>query len=76
MIEKYLNQEAEICIAFANWGGGGSVPRNVVGKITNMDNEFVEITFDPKAKQNAPYFKNTSGKMLVKKEYIISVVLL
>lgn len=76
MIENYLNKEAEITIAFYNWTSGGSAPKTIVGKITNIDKEFVNIEFDPNHKENRLRLKNTSGKMLLKREYLISVVLL
>lgn len=76
MIENYLNKEAKIQIAFSSWGSGGSAPHTIVGKITNIDKDFVNIELDPTHKDNKIRFKNTSGKMLLKKEYLISVVLL
>ena len=76
MIENYLNKEAKITIAFASWVSGGAAPYTFVGKITHIDKDFVNIEFDPEHKDNRIRFKNTSGKMLLKREYLLSVVLL
>lgn len=76
MIENYLNKEAEITIAFCSCTPGGSAPYTIVGKITNIDKDFVNIEFDSNNKENKIKLKNASGKMLLKKEYLISVVLL
>ena len=76
MIEKYLDQEAQINIAFSNWGSGGSVPVTITGKVINVNDEYVEIKFNPSNKANLIPLRKTSGKMIVRKEYIISIVLL
>lgn len=76
MINNFLNKEALISLAFASWTSGGSCPEKIIGKITDADDEFVCISYDPTLKGNKIYFKNTSGKMLVRKDYLISVTLL
>ena len=76
MIENYLNKEARITVAFGSWVSGGAAPYSMVGKITNIDKEFVNIEFDVEHKDNKIKFKNTNGKMLLKREYLLSVVLL
>lgn len=76
-IENYLNKEAIISIAFASHIiDGGSIPVSIVGKVVSVDNEFIDIEFDPDKKENKLYVKNTAGKMIVKKEYLISIILL
>ena len=52
MIEKYLNQEARIGVLFSNYGSGGVGPLQMVGRLTNINNEYVEIVFDPQHKEN------------------------
>lgn len=65
-MEKYMHKDAEISIAFAD-------PVLLAGKIVNDDGDFLEIELDEK--QTGGYYKNTSGKMLLNKKYLISVVL-
>ena len=76
MIEKYLNQEAEITIAFSRGSSGGSIPNFITGKVINVNDEYVEIELNPSNKANSTWLRKTSGKMIVRKEYIISIVLL
>ena len=77
MIKNYLNKDALITIAFAYYTiDGGTAPLSIIGKVTNFDDVYASIEFDPKQKENKSYLKITSGKMIVKKEYIISIILL
>ena len=76
MIKEYLNKPCKITIALGQYTTAGSAPLKMIGTITNADNEYVEFQFDSNDKNNPMVYKGTSGKMLVKKDYIISVVLL
>lgn len=76
MLEQYLNKPCKITIALGQYTTAGSAPLKVNGVITNVDNEYIEFQFDSNDKNNPMVYKGTSGKMLVKKDYIISVVLL
>ena len=76
MIKNYLNKEAKINVAFSSWGSGGSCPVTITGKVINVNDEYVEIEFNPSNKENLIPLRKTSGKMIVRKEYIISIVLL
>ena len=75
-MESYLNKDAMIIISFGNGGSGGSCPLEVVGKIKKFDSDFIEIEFDPSHQPLRALLKNTSGKMLVNKKYLNSVILL
>ena len=72
MINYFLNKNAVIKVAFANY----SSPLSLVGKITEMDEQFSLITFDPQHKQNKLLFKDSKGQMLVRNNYIIAISLL
>lgn len=73
MIENYLNKEAKISIAFSYKTGYG-IPQKIYGKVVRVNDEYIEIEFDPK--KNNGQIKKTSGKMLVRKQYVISIVLI
>ena len=78
MIEKYLNQEAWIGVLFSNYGVGGVGLLPILGRITSVNNEYVEIVFDPQHKENKcqTTLKNTSGKMIVNKQCLSFVTLI
>ena len=77
MIEKYLNKQVQITIAFGSWGGGGAVPEHFIGKIVDVDDVFIEVEFDPSNKLNKTHFyKNTVGKMIINRNYIIDIALM
>lgn len=69
MINNFLNKQAIIKIAFANY----SSTQIIVGKITDIDDKFICISFDPTHKENRLHLKNTTGKMIVNSNYLISV---
>ena len=75
-MENYLNKDAIIAIAFSGYWAGGNGTIDVYGKITASDNEFVSIEHDPNRKENKLRTKNTSGTMMVNKQYLVSVILL
>ena len=75
MIKEYINKPCKITIALGQYTTSGSAPLRLSGIITGIDNEYVNFEFDANDK-NAPLsLKGTSGKMLIKKEYLISIVL-
>lgn len=76
MINNYLNQDAIITIAFSGYGAGGTGSLDICGKITSADNDFISIEYDPNRKENKFYLKNTSGKMLINKQFLTSIILL
>ena len=74
-MEKYMHQDAFITVALAGFEGSINMVR---GKIVSEDGEFLEIEMDPKQPYGAGtmYYKKISGKMLLNKKYLISVVLI
>ena len=75
-MEKYLNKDAIITIAFSGFRAGDNGSRDVYGKITAWDNDLIYINYDPDRKEHKIFMKNTSGTMIVNKQYLVSVVLL
>lgn len=76
MIKEYLNKKCKLTIALGLYTTSGSAPLKIDGVITNIDAEYVEVQFDPNDKNTTLCYKNTSGKMLIRKDYIISIVLM
>lgn len=81
MIEDYVGKKCKITILFSQPTCWGPLPMWLVGTISKTDNEFVEIEFDPNEKhcsvtKTAAYFANLSGKILVKRDYIVSIALM
>ena len=76
MIKEYINKPCKITISLAQYTTSGSAPLRLAGVITDVDNEYVSFEFDANDK-NAPLFlKGSSGKMLIKRDYLISIVLI
>lgn len=79
MLKDYLNKDAYITIVFSSsMIDGGTSTLYIKGKIIRYDNEFAEIEFDPNHKmQKYSYAKlSTSGKMLVRTNFISTIILL
>lgn len=65
----------EAIIAVAN--GGASHGTAYVGKIVNIDGDFVEIAYDPTKKTNRlRQYSDASGRVLVNKRYLVYIDLL
>lgn len=75
MIKEFINKPCKITIALGQYTTSGSAPLRLSGIITNIDNEFVIFEFDANDKNTPLNLKGTSGKMLIKREYLISIVL-
>ena len=75
MIKEYINKPCKITIALGQYTTSGSAPLRLSGIITGIDNEYVNFEFDANDKNSPLSLKGTSGKMLIKKEYLISIVL-
>ena len=72
-MEQFMHKEAFITVA----GRGASHGTAYVGKIVNIDGDFVEIAYDPTKKMNRlPQCSNTAGRVLVNKRYLVYIDLL
>ncbi|MBP3582133.1 MAG: hypothetical protein J6J33_05210 [Clostridia bacterium] len=75
MIKEYINKPCKITIALGQYTTAGSAPLRLSGIITGIDNEYVSFEFDANDKNTPLNLKGTSGKMLIKRDYLISIVL-
>ena len=75
MIKEYLNKPCKITIALGQYTTSGSAPLRLSGVITGIDNEYVSFEFDAEDKNAPLFYKGTSGKMLIKRDYLVSIVL-
>ena len=75
-MKDFLNKDAIINIAFSGYGVAGYGSLDVYGQITSIENDMISISYDPNRKENRHRMKNTSGKMLINKQYLVSVTLL
>lgn len=72
-MEQFMHKEAMITVA----SGGGSYGTVYVGKIVNIDGDFVEIAYDPTKKMNRlQHGSKTTGRVLVNKRYLVYIDLL
>ncbi len=72
-MEQFMNKEAIIAVS----GGGASYGTVYVGKIVNIDGDFVEIAYDPTKKMNKlRHASNSIGRVLVNKRYLLYIELL
>ena len=72
-MEQFMHKEAIIEVA----NGGASHGTAYVGKIVNIDGDFVEIAYDPKKKPNSfRQYSNTAGRVLVNKRYLVYIDLM
>ena len=60
MLEKCLNHDAKITIAFMGYVAGEMAPKTISGQIVNIDENYVQIESGKK-------------RLFVRKEYIIAV---
>ena len=72
-MEQFMHKEAIIAVS----GSGASYGTVYVGKIVNIDGDFVEIAYDPTKKMNKfRHASNSTGRVLVNKRYLLYVELL
>lgn len=72
-MEQFMHKEAIITVS----GGGASHGTAYVGKIVNIDGDFVEIAYDPTKKMNMlQHGSKTAGRVLVNKRYLVRIDLL
>ena len=72
-MEQFMHKEAIIAVRV----GGASYGTVYVGKIVNIDGDFVEIAYDPTKKMNKfRHASNSTGRALVNKRYLLYVELL
>ena len=71
-MEQFMHRDAIISVAFAGSEGSDAL---FVGKIINIHDDFLEIQLDEKQPYIVAYYKKTSGKMLLNKKYLVSIVL-
>lgn len=71
-MEQFMHRDAMISVAFAGTEGSNYLFK---GKIINIYDDFLEIQLDEKQPYIVAYYKKTSGKMLLNKKYLVSIVL-
>ena len=72
-MEQFMHKEAIITVA----GRGASHGTAYVGKIVNIDGDYVEIAYDPTKKLNRLHHAyNATGRVLVNKRYWVYIDLL
>ncbi len=72
-MEQFMHKEAIITVA----GRGASHGTFYIGKIVNIDGDFVEIAYDPTKKMNRLHHdSNATGRALVNKRYLVYIDLL
>ena len=77
LMENFLNKDALIELCFAAYGHYSAKPLSIFGKVTSIDNDFVTVEFNPNSQLKiASPLLNTSGRMLINKNYLISITLL
>lgn len=72
-MEQFMHKEAIIAVA----GGGASSGTAYVGKIVNIDGDFIEIAYDSTKKTNRlRQYSDAAGRVLVNKRYLVYIDLL
>ena len=71
-MEQFMHRDAIISVAFAGTEGSDAL---FVGKIININDDFLEIQLDEKQPYMVSNYKKTSGKMLLNKKYLVSIIL-
>ena len=71
-MEQFMHRDAIISVAFAGIEGSDAL---FVGKIIDIHDDFLEIQLDEKQPYMVANYKKTSGKMLLNKKYLVSIVL-
>ena len=71
-MEQFMHRDAIISVAFAGREGSDAL---FMGKIINIHDDFLEIQLDEKQPYMVGNYKKTSGKMLLNKKYLVSIVL-
>ena len=72
-MEQFMHKEAIIAVS----GGGASYGTVYVGKIVNIDGDFIEIVYNPTNKMNKlRHSPHSTGRVLVNKRYLLYIELL